>query len=314
MGIKNSKNLEDFSTDNMEMEYQSSINQKLNSEEKDLIISIPYKNNETKENETMNINISITEELNKSTKVDSTFDNKNYLVPFKFEWKEKDNNQNGELEVMLTGTFLNNWDSVVKMEKNPETNIYEYIALLPRAKHHFKYIINNNWKCSDLYPTEKDGSNNTNNYIDLSNFNIDINNKDNNFEKSNETKIKNEIFIKKKKVINRQLNEKFGLIFPLIKDLNATAPTIMTYYKEPFYLDSISNQEKLSNKKYLNFQKSNYSNVNISYKKILVFPHEKLGHIAPNIDDIFSKNNYNRCSITERKRHKYLTLIYYKPK
>ena len=305
MGIRNSKNLEEFSNDNME--YESSLNQKLNREEKDFLILLPYKNTKTKENKTMNINMSITEELNKSTKMDSTFDNKNDLVPFKFEWKEKDNNPNRELEVMLTGTFLNNWDSVVKMEKNPETNIYEYITLLPRAKHHFKYIINNKWKCSDLYPTEKDKSNNTNNYIDLINYNIDINKKD-------KTKTKNETIKKTKKIINTKLNEKYGLIFPLIKDLNVIAPPIMMHYKEPFYLDNISNQENLANKIYLSFQKSNYSNVNNSCKEILILPHEKLAHITSNVDDIFTKNNYNRYSITERIKHKYLTIIYYKPK
>ena len=311
MGIKNSKNLEEFSIDNME--YENSLNQKINNEEKDSIVLLLNNNNENIENKKMNINISITEELNRSTKMDSAFDNKNELIPFKFEWKEKDNNPNRELEVMLTGTFLNNWDSVVKMEKNPETNIYEYSILLPRGKHHFKYIINNKWKCSDLYPTEKDGANNTNNYIDLLNYNIDIK-KDNNLEKNNETKIKNVIINKKKKIINKSINKQFGLIFPLIKDLNSTAPAITTYYKEPFNLDNISNQKKIANKIYLSFQKSNYSNVNISSKKIFNFPHENLGHITPNIDDIFSKNNCNRYSITERKKHKYLTLIYYKPK
>ena len=312
MGIRNSKNIEEFSNDNMENE--SSLNQKDKDDEKGSIFFLANKNTEAKENKNMNINMSLTEELNKSTKMDSTFDNKNDLVPFKFEWKEKDNNPHRELEVMLTGTFLNNWDSVVKMEKNPETNIYEYITLLPRAKHHFKYIINNKWKCSDLYPTEKDKSNNTNNYIDLINYNIDINKNDNNSEKNNETKIKNETIKKRKKIINTKLNEKYGLIFPLIKDLNATAPPIMTHYKEPFYLDNISNQENLANRRYLGFQKSNYLNVNNSYKKILIFPHEKLGHITSNNDDIFSKNNYNRYGITERIKHKYLTFIYYKPK
>jgi hypothetical protein len=318
MGMRNSKNIEEYSTDNME--FDSTLNQKLNLDEKDSLIFVTNKNTESNENKSINININLTEELNKSTKVDSTFDNNTELVPFKFEWKEEDNNPNREIEVMLTGTFLNNWDSYVKMEKNPDTNIYEYEILLPKAKHFFKYIINNKWKCSNLYPTEKDNSNNTNNYIDLTNYNKNNNIIKNIFdgdsysENNNENKIKTEKIKKRKKIINKKNNDLYGQKFPLINDLNLKAPTVMIHNKDPFSLENQSNQKELGNLSFYSTKEKDYSTANTSYKPIFIFPHEKLSHIVPNIDDILSTKKYNRYSITQRKKHKYLTIVYYKPK
>ena len=318
MGMRNSKNIEEYSTDNME--FESTLTQKLNLDEKDSIILVTNKYTESNENKSINmdINLNLTEELNKSTKENSTFDNKEELVPFKFEWKEEDNNPNREIEVMLTGTFLNNWDSFVKMDKNPDTNIYEYEILLPKAKHFFKYIINNKWKCSDLYPTEKDNSNNINNYIDLTNYNkkkrIIKYIFDNDSENNTEKKIKNEKIKKRKKIINNKNNDRYGQKFPLIKDLNLKAPTVMIHNKDSFSLENQSNQKELGNLSFYSTKEKDYSTVNTSYKPIFIFPHEKLSHSVPNIDDILSTKNYNRYSITQRKRHKYLTFVYYKPK
>jgi hypothetical protein len=317
MGMRNSKNIEEYSTDNME--FESTLTQKLNLDEKDSIILVTNKYTESNENKSINmdINLNLTEELNKSTKENSTFDNKEELVPFKFEWKEEDNNPNREIEVMLTGTFLNNWDSYVKMDKNPDTNIYEYEILLPKAKHFFKYIINNKWKCSDLYPTEKDNSNNINNYIDLTNYNKKKrirNIFDNDCENYTENKIKNEKIKKRKKIINNKNNDRYGQKFPLIKDLNLKAPTVMIHNKDPFSLENQSNQKELGNQSFYSTKEKDYSTANTSYKSIFIFPHEKLSHLVPNIDDILSTKNYNRYSITQRKKHKYLTIVYYKPK
>lgn len=309
MGVRNSKNIEEFTNDNID--FDSNLNQQLNIQEKDSILS-PIKNTENNENKSININLSITEELNKSTKMETTFENQVDLIPFKFEWKEKDNNPDSELEIMLTGTFLNNWDSFVKMEKNLDTNNYEYKILLPRAKHLFKYIVNNKWKCSDLYPTEKDNSNNLNNYIDLTNYNIESTINET-FE-NNEIKPKKTIIKKRKKIINKKTDEKYGQIFPLIKDLNSSAPRVMMHYEKSFSFDNQTSQNKLINENFSVNRKMSFSTVNSSYKNIIIFPNEKLRHIAPNINDIFSKSNYNRYLISERKRHKYLTFVYYKPK
>ena len=303
MGMRTSRN-EEETKDNLE--FNINYKYKLDSDKKDTLIFPSTKNIEIGEDKTYNTNISITEELNKSTKMDSTYDNKNELVPFNFKWKEKENN-NKELEVMIAGTFLNNWETFIKMEKNPETNIYEYQTFLPKEKHSFKYIINNKWQCSDLYPTTKDNSNNINNYIDLTNYN-------NNENKENKILIKKVKTKKKKRKENKEINDGYGLKFPFIKDLNSKAPNVMLHYKDSLLIDNQSNQDKFDNKKFFNYKQKTFYNENNSYKDIFIFPHEKLEHLTPNIDDIFSSKNYNRYSITERKKHKYITLVYYKPK
>ena len=303
MGMRTSRN-EEETEDNLE--FNINYKYKLDSDKKDTLVFPSTKNTEIGEDKTYNTNISITEELNKSTKMDSTYDNKNELVPFNFKWKEKENN-NKELEVMIAGTFLNNWETFIKMEKNPKTNIYEYQTFLPKEKHSFKYIINNKWLCSDLYPTTKDNSNNINNYIDLTNYN-------NNENKENKILIKKVKTKKKKRKENKEINDGYGLKFPLIKDLNSKAPDVILHYKDLILIDNQSNQGKFDNKKFLNYKKNKFYNENNSYKDIFIFSHEKLEHLSPNIDDIFSTKNYNRYSITERKKHKYLTLVYYKPK
>ena len=88
----------------------------------------------------------------------------------------------------------------------------------------------------------------------------------------------------------------------------------MIHNKDSFSLENQSNQKELGNLSFYSTKEKDYSTVNTSYKPIFIFPHEKLSHIVPNIDDILSTKNYNRYSITQRKRHKYLTFVYYKPK
>ena len=315
MGMRASKNEEEISEYNLE--FSTDYNYKLDSDKKDSFPSTSStKKTEIDKDKTYNTNISITEELNKSTNMDSTsYNNKNELVPFTFQWKDNENNNNKELEVLITGTFLNNWETFIRMEKNPETNIYEYQTFLPKEKHSFKYIINNIWLCSDLYPTTKDNLNNINNYIDLTNYNNNNENKNTNNENNeNQNSIKKVKTKKRKKKENKGLNEGYGLKFPFIKDLNSKAPDVMLHYKDSFFIDNQSNQNNFINNNYYVHKEKNFYNENNSYKDILIFPHEKLEHLTPNIDDIFSTKNYNRYSITERKKHKYITLIYYKPK
>ena len=138
MGIKASKNNEEMLMENKK--YISDFNFKQDNDKKNKLIFTSIKNDESNNaNESYNTNISITEELNKSTKMDSTFDHKLELVPVTFQWIDKNNDPNKELEVMITGTFLNNWNKFIKMEKNPKTNIYEYKTSLPKEIHYFKF-------------------------------------------------------------------------------------------------------------------------------------------------------------------------------
>ena len=173
MGTKANKNKEEMSNDIKE--YIPEFNYISNNGKNNKLIFTSTKKDEIKDaNESYNTNISITEELNKSTKIDSTYDTKSDLVKFTFKWIDTNNDPNKELEVMITGTFLDNWNLFMRMVKNPETKIYEYETFLPKQIHYFKYIVNNKWLCSDLYGTRIDNSHNINNYIDLTNYQSEI--------------------------------------------------------------------------------------------------------------------------------------------
>ena len=246
--------------------------------------------------------------ISKNIKKEKNKDGNN-LFPFKFEWKGLGSS------VILAGSFLENWTKFEPMIKNPETEIFEKIINLPKKKHYFKFIVDNKWVCSNQYPTTMDISNNQNNFIDLTNY---IPPKD--LVKIEEYK-KGELKSYRSKVIVLDKNDKNGYNnrYPLINELNTNAPSTVTHYKPNFELDYQSRQnkiKKISRKNYLKYNEKNTLTENNTYKKILSCPHEKLLHFCQNINDL-DINNKKRCikgCTTIRNKHKYLTIVYYKPK
>ena len=248
-------------------------------------------------------------------------DNQQKKVPYKFEWKGDGR------EVLLTGDFVN-WNEKIKMKKNKKTGYFEVVLFLERKKHDFKFIIDGNWICSNQYPTNEDDNHNVNNFISLTNYfpakellklteeskdknttNTEEENNDKNIEDQNQNLIIKKEEIKKKQYISN---------FPLINELNTLAPIIMRHYRPIFNLDYPSTQDFIKiNKKFnfLTYKEKNFNTENNTYKKIMTCPHEKLMHFCTNLDDIRNiENNFFRLCTTVRTKHKFLTLIYYKPK
>ena len=230
------------------------------------------------------------------------------FVPFTFEWK-------GDCQkVVLTGSFLNNWTTFVTLKKNEKTGIFQKKFLLPRTKHQFKFIVDNNWACSDQYPTMPNEFNGLNNFIDLTNINPpgktkkEEENTDNNNNKIINDENNNIILKKQKKAYNCK--------WPTINELNTYAPCIMQHYIPRFDIDYQSRQEFVGIKlKELQYKVRNFNTENNTSKKILIWPHEKLLHICPNIKDLSEDDTkYFRSCSTIRNKHKYLTIVYYKPK
>ena len=123
-----------------------------------------YKNNTNyDESFSTSQNTQINQSEEQSTKNNKNeFSSKKY--PFKFEYKG-----NGK-SVLLAGSFLDNWANIKVMVKNSKNDTYERVVYLPKAKHQFKFIVDNKWVCSDQYPTMPDERGIINNFIDLTNY------------------------------------------------------------------------------------------------------------------------------------------------
>ena len=267
-------------------------------------------------------------------------DNENGSLPFKFEWKGKGK------EVLLTGDF-NDWKGKIIMKKNDITGFYETVLPLERKKYNFKFVIDGNWVCSSQYPTNYDEHQNLNNFITLYNYSppkelyietendskndrsINANENKNNIDNyNNHVNKKNQVIFKKEDSKKKPYNCKF----PLINELNTIAPTIMSHYKPIFnlnypskqvalnkYIELMTNNKgKIDNnekEKNLVYKEKNFNNENNTYKKIMTCPHEKLMHFCTNLEDLKNiNNNFLKVCTTIRTKHKFLTMIYYKPK
>ena len=186
-------------------------------------------NLQTKENtDNSSIITTTTEIINKSK-------NKPELVKYTFYWK-------GNCEkVTITGSFLDNWTTFIEMDKNKKTGIFEKTFWLPKAKHQFKFIIGKDWVCSDQYPTVPNEYNSMNNFIDLTNYippETTTKEEDNKNEKKEKEKNNNKIIVEE---MNRNILQKqkktYNNIFPLINELNITAPSIIHHYKPNFNIN-----------------------------------------------------------------------------
>jgi len=83
-------------------------------------------------------------------------------VPVTITWKQNAN------EVILAGSFLNNWQDRVRMER--KDGIFVYNCNLEKAKHYYKYIVDGIWRHDETNPKcEKDPKGNINNFIDCTN-------------------------------------------------------------------------------------------------------------------------------------------------
>ena len=270
-----------------------------------------YKNNTNyDESFSTSQNTQINQSEEQSTKNNKNeFSSKKY--PFKFEYKG-----NGK-SVLLAGSFLDNWANIKVMVKNSKNDTYERVVYLPKIKHQFKFIVDNKWVCSDQYPTMPDERGIINNFIDLTNY-VPPENllKDELIKKlgRNEPEKMN----KDNKEINNKNNDYTSTKMPRFNELNMIPPNIIQHYIPRFNLNYQSNQNRIGRKKYLKYIERNLKTENNTYKKILVFPHEKLMHLCPNLNGLNSKGNndkhdFIKISTTIRNKHKFLTTVYYRP-
>ena len=226
------------------------------------------------------------------TAIDDKKKIKNF-VEYTFYWK-------GEGSKIFISTEFLNWKPI-PMKKNPDTGIYEKKLNLPKKIIYFKFIIDDIWLCSDQYESKKDEKNNfINNYIDLTNYS-NSNTTDTNEEDG--------------KILKDTNKKEYSCRFPSIDELNINPPIIGSYLYKEFNINYQSNQDKLDeNNDFLKYNAKNFNNENNTFKKITIFPHEKLMHLCTNFyNKGFNRKKYIQISSTFRNKHKYITYIYFHP-
>ncbi|KAI8915992.1 immunoglobulin E-set [Gorgonomyces haynaldii] len=66
--------------------------------------------------------------------------------------------------VFLTGSF-NNWKQKIRLQKS--TQDFTTVVDMPPGKHNLKFIVDDEWKCSEDLPTASDADGNLVNYIEV---------------------------------------------------------------------------------------------------------------------------------------------------
>jgi len=131
---------------------------------KNLIILKIYNNNFKKIKTINNATYVAANNFKNITKEEKKNDDK---FSYKFIWNE------GGKNVQLSGEFLNNWKDKLDMKKNENQGYYEAKVLLEKKVYKFKFIVDNDWKCSKDYKTIKENKC-TINIIDLRNYEPEI--------------------------------------------------------------------------------------------------------------------------------------------
>ena len=244
-------------------------------------------------------NKSLTDTLSSSDIIQTTQekndDNNKSEILYTFIWDE------GGTNVKLTGSFVY-WSNFFEMKYYPEEKIFKYSHMLTRGKHSYKFIVDGIWKCNQKQPMIKDDSNNTNNFIDLSNYIIPKK-----VEKNKKIVKKKQKKKKEKKFIKNNKDDGYDIKFPTKDDLNIEAPTVKPDYLETFLIDSHTNQNFIGRSLYLNFKTNEPFTEEKSYKELLLAPHISINHSLKNVD----KLDLLETGMNFRFRDKNCTLVYY---
>ena len=233
-------------------------------------------------------------------------------VPYTFEWKEGGN------DVQFCASFLEDWNKKEPMKLNKETNNYEVTLNVPKGVHQFKFIVNGNWVCSKNYKIINDKNNNNNNEIEINNDNSNMKNI------SNTNNIQE---MKKNKKKQQKGNHDYNCIYPNKSSVNSDAPNIPVFFNPLINLNYNSNQLNLdlnskqfeqinndkidNNKSLFKFDQAKNLLENDTFKSITTIPHEKLSHIFTHF---YTNDKYIRSAVTQRNKHKFITLVYFSPK
>lgn len=288
--------------------------------EKESLIEENAKNNRIEENDDKKEEEDNLNKKEKSSSEETREDSNNIKKNFTFSWDE------GGSDVKITGSFFD-WKIKFNMTKDPNDNTFKCQLPLENKIYQFKFIIDNDWKCSNKYPMEPDGYGNMNNIIDLTNYiekrEEQIENKENKSKPKNEKNLENKenkenkINTKDNKINidnnnnNQQIQRKRSLYscqFPS-DDSIIPFPLPNKRYFQSFKLDKYSHQNSIGNNKYYSYNERYSFSHETSSKPIFLLGHVHLNHF------ISSKNKkmvIKKNCMSFRFRRKACTFLYYK--
>lgn len=171
-----------------------------------------------------------------------------------FKWTKGGNS------VYMTGSF-SNWKMRFLLQKDTDGNFATTLSL-PRGRHFFKFIVDNDWLCSPDYVTELDDSNNLNNVIDT--------------RQEKPTRHGKDPRDGKKRLKDSRGKSSYSLIYPEDNDLNSEAPPLPQSYSLIFNLSNNSRQGQIGNSEYMARPSEEYNHSNSSFRSIGFPPHVNL--------------------------------------
>ena len=150
-----------------------------------------------------------------------------------------------------------------------------FFTIFPREQHEYKFIVDGIWKYSKKQPIKKDNKNNTNNFLDLTNYIPESISKKSINEKKEikqikEKKVKKIKIEKKKKKIKKKRDRGYGIVYPDKDALNSEAPVVQQDYLETFLIDSHTNQNIIGRAKFLSYKITEPFTEEKSYKSLLL--------------------------------------------
>ena len=282
---------------------------------------IKLEKNSSYEKTSSNYENNIKEEIKNEKLTDKIENGENISEEKKEETNDNANNKYtfiwpGEGQnVLLTGSFCQ-WKIRYNMIKDPNDNKFKLDLPLNNEIYQFKFIVDNEWKYSSNYQTQKDNLGNINNCIDLTNyFKKEENNKKNSNNKlpliGNENTSKEKEPISSDKEQNKIIKRKESIYdceYPSDDNI-IPMPLPNKRYYQYFKLDKYSHQNNIGNKKYLNYEEKISLSYEASSKPIFLLGHVNLNHLISfkNKKMITAKN----C-MSFRYREKACTILYYK--
>lgn len=309
--ISNSQTLDNSNQNNLDISFKS-LNNSIEDTSTYNGITSNKNNNKSQQSENCNSDL-LTQE--------KTGSDVNSKLMYKIWWKEQCN------EVFITGKFCD-WKQKFKMKKNENNNYFEIeipIINIIKERSEFKFIVDETWKISDNYPSDKDQNGYTNNYIDSNFINAHISDLI-----SGNNNIVNNILLNKSKDNSTDTKKStYGTIYPSEDQLNQEAPKIPDVLYISIKLDDFTNQKKIGNDKYLSFSQINLDS---SYKNIFQPAHSYVNHLLTKRNNIKSKKrkkksndldktaennglnmNYIRINCNAKFKSKCLSIIYFSP-